>query len=150
VLGRDVHWWLTRTGLDTWRWAPRLVKGTPPVLDDGRYRAAIRRGRPDHRPLFTRVDGDAVLWRDGSWEKVDVVLLATGYRPELRYLAGTGALDAAETPLHDGGVSATVPGLGFVGLERQRSFASATLRGVGRDAAHVLSLLTHHTPVAAR
>jgi putative flavoprotein involved in K+ transport len=149
VLGRDVHWWLTRTRLDTWRWGPRLVKSTPPVLDDGRYRAAIRGGSPDHRPLFTRVNGDAVVWRDGSREAVDVILLATGYRPELRYLAGTGALDAAGTPLHDGGVSTTVPGLAYVGLERQRSFASATLRGVGRDAAHVLDALIHHTAVTA-
>jgi putative flavoprotein involved in K+ transport len=38
-------------------------------------------------------------------------------------------------------VSTTTPGLGFVGQKRQRSFASATLRGVGRDATHVLSTL---------
>jgi putative flavoprotein involved in K+ transport len=140
-LGRDFHWWLARTGLDTTRWGPRLAGGTVPVIDDGRYRAAVRAGRPDRRPLFDRLDGDAVVWADGSRERVDVLLLATGYRPELGYLAGTGALDAAGAPLHDGGVSATVPGLGFVGLERQRSFASATLRGVGRDAGHVLGRL---------
>jgi putative flavoprotein involved in K+ transport len=80
-----------------------------------------------------------------------VVLLATGYRPSLAYLAGTGALDAAGNPVHDGGVSRTVPGLGYVGLERQRSFASATLRGVGRDAAHVLGVLAdRRAPAAVR
>jgi putative flavoprotein involved in K+ transport len=35
----------------------------------------------------------------------------------------------------------TCPGLGFVGLEWQRSFASATLRGVGRDAHYVVRRL---------
>jgi putative flavoprotein involved in K+ transport len=140
-LGRDFHWWLARTGLDTARWGPRLAGGTVPVIDDGRYRTAVRAGRPDRRPLFDRLDGDAVVWADGTRERVDVLLLATGYRPELGYLAGTGALDAAGAPVHTGGVSATVPGLGYVGLERQRSFASATLRGVGRDATHVLGAL---------
>jgi len=143
-LGRDFHWWLARTGLDTARWAPRLTGGTVPVIDDGRYRAAVRAGRPDRRPLFDRLDGDAVIWADGTRERVDTLLLATGYRPELGYLASTGALDAAGVPLHDGGVSATVPGLGYVGLERQRSLASATLRGVGRDATHVLDVLARN------
>lgn len=35
----------------------------------------------------------------------------------------------------------TVPRLGRVGLEGQRTFASATLRGVGRDARHVVNAL---------
>jgi putative flavoprotein involved in K+ transport len=149
LLGRDVHWWLARTGLDTWRLGPRLATGTAPVLDDGRYRSAIRTGRPECRPMFTRLDGDAVVWPDGRRERVDAVLLATGYRPDLGYLAGVGALDPAGVPMHDGGVSRTVPGLGYVGLERQRSFASATLRGVGRDAAHVLGVLAQRTAVGA-
>ncbi|MBG0566600.1 flavin-containing monooxygenase [Actinoplanes aureus] len=146
ILGRDFHWWLTRTGLDASRLGPRLVKGSVPVIDDGRYRAAIRSGRPDHRPLFQRLDQDRVVWADGVSERVDVVLLATGYRPQLPYLAGTGALDVQGAPVHAGGVSATVPGLAYVGLERQRSFASATLRGVGRDAAHVLGHLLRRRP----
>ncbi|GAA4609719.1 putative flavoprotein involved in K+ transport [Actinoplanes octamycinicus] len=138
ILGRDFHWWLTRTGLDTSSWGPRLVAGAVPVIDDGRYRAAIRAGRPDHRPLFAQVDGDRVWWADGTVERVEVIVLATGYRPDLPYLAGTGALDGQGLPRHAGGVSAAVAGLGFVGVERQRSFASATLRGVGRDAGFVL------------
>jgi putative flavoprotein involved in K+ transport len=148
-LGRDFHWWLARTGLDTSRWGPRLARGTVPVIDDGRYRAAVRAGRPDHRPLFRRVVADGVVWSDGTRERVDVLLLATGFRPDLRFLTGTGALDGAGSPVHDRGVSRTVPGLGFVGLERQRSFASATLRGVGRDSAHVLDVLARRSAVDA-
>ncbi|MEV6637891.1 NAD(P)-binding domain-containing protein [Actinoplanes sp. NPDC051470] len=68
-LGRDFHWWLTRTGLDSSRLGPRLAKGSVPVIDDGRYRTAIRAGRPDHRPLFARLDGDRVVWPDGTSER---------------------------------------------------------------------------------
>ena len=62
-------------------------------------------------------------------------------RPDLRYLQPTGALSADGSPVHRAGVSTAVPGLGFVGLEFQRSIASATGRGVGRDAAHVVGRL---------
>ncbi|WP_034518999.1 flavin-containing monooxygenase [Actinomadura rifamycini] len=147
IAGRDVHVWLRRTGLDTAGWARPLLtggKGTP-VMDTGTYRAAIATGNPDRRPMFTRLDGDQVVWDDGTREHVDVVLLATGYRPGVDYLAGLGALDDDGLPRHRGGVSTTHPGLGYVGLEWQRSFASATLRGVGADARHVLARLLART-----
>ncbi|MGW5347289.1 hypothetical protein [Streptomyces sp. HUAS TT3] len=100
LLGRDLHFWLTRTGLDT---APlgRLLRTPPgqPVLDDGRYRAALAAGSPDRRPMFLRLDGDKVAWTDGITERLDALILATGYRPDLPYLAGLGgALDASGRP----------------------------------------------------
>ena len=66
ILGKDFHWWLAHTGLDTSALGPRLGKGGVPVIDDGRYRAAVAAGRPDHRPLFARLDGDSVVWADGT------------------------------------------------------------------------------------
>ncbi len=141
LLGRDFHWWLTRTGLDTASWAPRFAPTTVPVIDDGRYQTAVRSGNPDHRRLFHRIDHDTVEWPDHPAEHVDAIILATGYRPAVDYLRGSGALDAGGNPVHRGGVSTTVPGLGYVGLERQRSLGSATLRGVGRDADHVIHRL---------
>ncbi|GAA3933586.1 FAD-dependent oxidoreductase [Actinoplanes auranticolor] len=141
ILGRDFHWWLATTGLDTAGWAPGLIGRLIPVIDDGRYRAAIRAGRPDRRPLFTRLDQDVAHWPGHPAEHIDTVILATGYRPDLGYLRPAAALTAGGRPLHRGGVSTVVPGLGYVGLEKQRSFASATLRGVGRDAAYVLDRL---------
>ncbi|GAB2627858.1 ArsO family NAD(P)H-dependent flavin-containing monooxygenase [Streptomyces capparidis] len=138
TLGRDLHFWLKWTGIDT---APlgRFVRTAPtqPVFDDGRYRAALAAGAPDRRELFTAVEEGKVTWSDGRVEEVDAIVLATGYRPDLPYLADLGALDAAGNPLHRGGASLTHPGLAFVGLEWQRSPSSNSLRGVGRDAARV-------------
>jgi putative flavoprotein involved in K+ transport len=88
--------------------------------------------------MFNRLDGTTASWPDGTTDHVDTIILATGYRPDLPYLQELGALDAAGRPHHRNGVSTTVPGLGFVGLEYQRSISSATLRGVGRDARTVL------------
>ena len=84
--------------------------------------------------MFTELTPDGVMWTDSEPEAVDTVILATGYRPDLGYLQGLGALDDDATPLHVGGLSTTHVGLGYVGLELQRSFASNTLRGVTRDA----------------
>jgi putative flavoprotein involved in K+ transport len=47
-------------------------------------------------------------------------------------------------PRHAGGISATHPGLVYLGLEFQRSFSSNTLRGVHRDAEHVVTPLAAH------
>ena len=140
-LGRDLHWWLKRTGLDTGRHGRLLNRGGAMVLDDGRYRASLATGNPDRRPLFAGADRDDIVWPSGERERVDAIILATGYRPNVGYLAGIGALDADGSPLHERGVSTAVPGLGYVGLSFQRSFASATVRGVGRDAAHVVARL---------
>ncbi|MDW8806535.1 NAD(P)/FAD-dependent oxidoreductase [Streptomyces scabiei] len=100
ILARDLHFRLARTGLDT---APlgRLLSRPPvqPVLDDGRYRAALAAGRPERRPMFTGADGAKLLWPDGGREEVDAVVLATGYRPDLPCLAGLdGALDTEGNP----------------------------------------------------
>lgn len=134
-LGRDVHFWSIASGFDHLP-IGHLLKTQPhmPVNDDGRYRAAIEAGKPDQRRMFTAIDGDTVTWSDGSTERVDTILLATGYRPALTYL------DPVDLG-HRKGISTIHPGLGYGGLEWQRSFASATLRGAGRDARYVVRRL---------
>lgn len=139
--GRDVHHVLTKTvdRLPLWLLS-RLVKRAA-VIDSGRYREVFAAGAVTRRDMFSGFETDAVVWPDGRREPVDVVLWATGYRPNLGYLARLGALDANGTPRHRGGVSTTHSGLGYVGLEFQRSFASNTLRGVAADAEYVVDAL---------
>ncbi len=143
--GRDLHDWLVGTGFDHLppEWLMHYVGGTL-VMETGDYQNALDSGRMKRREMFTAVDGDAVVWADGEHELVDAVIFATGYRPDLDYLRPLGALDENGAPLHTGGVSATHPGLAYVGLEFQRSFSSNTLRGVHRDAEHVIAPLAAH------
>ncbi|MGW7531696.1 flavin-containing monooxygenase [Amycolatopsis sp. NPDC054798] len=137
-LGRDVHFWSVVTGFDALP-IGHLLRTPPhmPVNDDGRYRRALAARRPDQRRMFTGIDGTQLTWPDGTREHVDTIILATGYRPNLSYLADLGATTANGAPRQQRGLSTSHPGLGFVGLEWQRSFSSATLRGVGRDARYV-------------
>lgn len=141
IRGRDLHHWLRVTGADR---LPRpvitrLIRHAA-VLDTGRYHDAITSGELPRREMFTRFTADSVVWSDGTTDAVDAVIFATGYRPNLDYLAPLGALNQG-VPRHAGGISTTHPGLLYLGLEFQRSFASNTLRGVGRDAAHVMAAL---------
>ncbi|MGS2618811.1 NAD(P)-binding domain-containing protein [Micromonospora sp. LZ34] len=141
VRGRDLHHWLRVTGADR---LPRpvltrLVRHAA-VIDAGSYRDAIASGAPARREMFTAFTEDGVVWGDGGVERVDAVIFATGYRPHLDYLEPLGSVERG-TPRQRGGISTTHPGLGYLGLEFQRSFSSNTLRGVGRDAAYVMAAL---------
>ena len=143
--GQDLHHWLVSTGFDLLppQWLSHYLPGRW-VIDTGKYQHALDTGQLGRRPMFAAFDTDRVIWPDGTREKADTVMFATGYRPHLGYLSPLGALDAGGMPLHDGGISATHPGLVYVGLEFQRSFSSNTLRGVYRDAEHVIAPLAAH------
>ncbi|MEV0390797.1 NAD(P)/FAD-dependent oxidoreductase [Nonomuraea sp. NPDC050643] len=143
-LGRDLHFWFRVTGFDRLPLARAEAPPVSPVLDDGRYRQALREGRYRRREMFTRLDGDQVAWPDGRRERVDAVLLATGYQPNLPYLATLGALTADGRPRQRRGLSLSHAGLGYLGLEWQRTPSSNTLRGVGADAQRVVGALTRH------
>jgi putative flavoprotein involved in K+ transport len=140
--GRDVHFWMWLLGVDrlplSGMW--QRLKSNP-VLDTGRYQSAIAVGKPDWRPLFERLTPEGVMWRDSRKESVDSIILATGYRFQPDYLAGLDAWDDHGQILQQAGRSLTVPGLFYVGLSFQRTYASATLRGVGPDAALVVRQL---------
>lgn len=134
LLGKDLHWWLDHTGLDR---SSLLSDQSTPVLDDGRYRSAIRSGKLHHRPMFSQFTKTGVIWPDGTAENIDAVIYATGYRSTADFLGPMGALDQNGLIAQRNGCSTRVPGLYFVGFSLQRNFASATLRGVGPDAEFV-------------
>ncbi|QCJ42618.1 NAD(P)/FAD-dependent oxidoreductase [Bacillus sp. S3] len=146
LLGRDIHFWLKVTGIDTFPFW-RFGKTTPtsrPVIDFGKYSKQLAQGTPDQQPMFTSFDSDGVIWSDGRKEKVDTVIFATGYQNNLMNLKEIGAIDSNGQPFHVGGVSTSVQGLYYVGLEGQRSISSATLRGVGSDAQFVVQKLVRY------
>ena len=136
ILGLDIHFFLHATRFDTLPvglWT--TLEGSKRIVEVGRYRDALKTGNPRRRAMFERFTERGVMWNSGEQESVDTIIFATGYRPGLDYLKTLpGALDEQGYPCHRGGVSLTVPGLFYVGLFGQRSHASATLRGVGRDA----------------
>ena len=86
-----------------------------PVLDIGAL-AAIRRGEIKVRGAIEAFTGAGVRFADGAEEGFDTVVLATGYRPDLRKLLPDAAtvLDAQGRPRVSDRATAE-PGLYFVG-----------------------------------
>lgn len=149
--GRDVHFWMWLLGVDRLVW-PSLWQGrkSNPVLDAGRYRAAIDASRPDWRPLFKRLAPAGVVWGDGKAESVHTIVLATGYYFQPGYLSQLPICDEQGQVRHHQGRSLSVPGLFFMGLPYQRTYASATLRGAGSDAAVVVRQIQRSRQTAAQ
>ena len=74
----------------------RVAAGLPPesvvsvtgLMLRPQEREAERLGAyADRRPLFQRIEPDGVRWADGTFERVDAILWATGFRPAIGHLA---------------------------------------------------------------
>ncbi|WP_166868464.1 FAD-dependent oxidoreductase [Salinibacterium sp. ZJ70] len=65
---------------------PSIVSTTG-VPRTRRIQSAVERGLLQARPMFSRIEPDGVRWEDGSFQHADVIIWATGFRPELRHLA---------------------------------------------------------------
>ncbi len=67
---------------------PQSVVGVTGLMLRSQEREAERLGAyADRRPMFQRIEPDGVRWADGSFEQVDVILWATGFRPAIAHLA---------------------------------------------------------------
>ncbi|WP_419394133.1 flavin-containing monooxygenase [Cytobacillus praedii] len=143
ILGKDLHFWLRIIGFDTfpfWKFG-KTVPTSNSVIDSGNFKELLDKGKPDQKQMFTSFYSEGVVWPDGTKEPVDTVIFATGYQSNFPYLLEVEALDVEGNPIHAGGVSTSTPGLYYVGIEGQQSFASATLRGVDSDAGYVVRKL---------
>lgn len=83
--------------------------------------------------MFGQVTPTAVVWADGHHEAVDCLVFATGFRPNISFLEDLAVTDDRGRLMQRDGRALHIPGLYFMGLPKQRNFASATLRGVGAE-----------------
>ena len=138
IWGQDIVFWLHATGYDMLPISLGAVHRSPKIIEASPYRTILASGNPRQRPMFCQFNANGIIWQDGSSEAVDTVIFATGYKPGLDYLCSLGALNSDGVPNHRSGISRQVGGLYFVGLSGQHAQASATLRGVGRDAEYIV------------
>jgi len=108
--------------------------GRVPLLDIGTV-ALLRRGGATARPAIESFDGASVRFVDGTVEKVDAVIAATGFRAAVAPLLGAveGVLDERGVPFVSGAESAA-PGLWFCGY---RVAATGFLREAGIEARRI-------------
>jgi putative flavoprotein involved in K+ transport len=135
-LGRDLFWWLTRTGLLTKTVDSRLgrrLRERDTLIGSSPRRLA--RDGVDLKPRATAASGRTVSFADGSDLDVDAVIWATGYRSDHSWikLPVTGPNGRV---IHRRGVT-DVPGLYFLGLSWQHTRGSALLGWIKDDAEFV-------------
>jgi cation diffusion facilitator CzcD-associated flavoprotein CzcO len=67
---------------------PRSVVSVTGLRLREQEREAERLGAyADRRPMFTAIEPDGVRWADGAFERADVIVWATGFRPAIEHLA---------------------------------------------------------------
>jgi cation diffusion facilitator CzcD-associated flavoprotein CzcO len=114
----------------------RMVEedGRVPLIDVGTL-ARIRDGSIKIRAGIDRLAADGVVFSDGTTEKFDALILATGFRPDLRRLLPDidGIFDRRGMPLVTGQATAA-PGLYFCG---QITAPTGQLRQIGIEAQQI-------------
>lgn len=144
VLGRDLFWWLTRTGLIMKTVDSRIGRRARDrdTLIGSSTRDAKRHG-VELEPRVVGASGAAVTFEGGSELVVDVVIWATGYRSEHGWI-DLPVFDQNGGVLHRRGVT-DVPGLFFLGLTWQHTRGSALLGWVQDDAEFISERIAANT-----
>ena len=134
LLGRDLFWWLTKSRLFNTTIDSRLGRrlSTRDTLIGSSPRELRRRYGVELKPRVVGADGRTVRFEGGSEVEVDVVIWATGYRPDFSWI-DLPIFDAAGRLRHRRGVT-DVPGLYFLGLTWQHTRGSALIGWVKEDA----------------
>jgi cation diffusion facilitator CzcD-associated flavoprotein CzcO len=117
----------------------RMVEedGRVPLFDIGAL-AKIRDGAIKVRGAVDRFTTDGVAFSNATFERFDAVVLATGFRPDLRKLAPDleGVFDSKGMPLVTGRTTSE-PGLYFCG---QTTSPTGQLREIGIEARRIADL----------
>jgi putative flavoprotein involved in K+ transport len=133
VLGRDLFWWLTKTGLIRKTVESRIgrrARDRDTLI--GSSTRDVKRHGVEVKPRVVGASGGAVRFEDGSKLEVDAAIWATGYRSEYGWI-DLRVFDQNGGVLHRRGVT-DVPGLFFLGLTWQHTRGSALLGWVKDDA----------------
>lgn len=90
----------------------RLLQAAPAVSSD--LYDKIDGGEISIRPVIDRLDGDGVRFADGTRQRVDVIVFATGYEAALPFL--DSATFSPQSPLLHRVLTPDLSGLYFIGL----------------------------------
>jgi len=133
LLGRDLFWWLTKTGLIEKTAESRIGRRARhrDTLIGSSPRDVKRHGVTVQSRVVAASDRE-VTFADGSELDVDAVVWATGYRSEYGWI-DLPVVDADGRVVHRRGVT-DVPGLFFLGLTWQHTRGSALLGWIKDDA----------------
>ena len=147
LLGRDLFWYLDRTGIirksrDTR--IGRKAEGRDTLI--GSSPKSIRRRGVELQGRAVGAEGSTVAFEDGATLEARTVIWATGFRPDYSWIE-LPIFDAQGRLEHRRGVTPS-PGLYFLGLTWQHTRGSALIGFVQDDAAYIAEQITAYRPSA--
>jgi putative flavoprotein involved in K+ transport len=136
-LGRDLFWWLTKTGVLNKTVESRLGRKLRhrDTLIGSSPRELRQRYGVELKPRAVDASGRMVSLEDRSGLRVDALIWATGYRPDYSWIE-LRVFDPNGRVRHRRGVT-DLPGLYFLGLTWQHTRGSALIGWVKDDAAYI-------------
>jgi putative flavoprotein involved in K+ transport len=143
LAGKDLFWWLTHLGLmrvPTESRLGRRMSSRDFII--GSSRRQLQKKGVRFRPRLTDAGGRSVRFADGSTLDADVVIWATGYRPDYSWIHIPGVAHDGQVT-HRRGVTQAL-GLYFLGLTWQHTRGSALLGFVNDDATDLASRIAAH------
>ena len=146
ILGRDLFWYLDRTGLIRKTTASRIgrrMQGRDTLIGSTPRGIRRRHGVELHGRAVS-ADGTTVQFGDGTALDVDAIVWATGFRVDHSWI-DPPVFDSEGRLEHDRGVTAS-PGLYFLGLSWQYTRGSALLGFVQDDAEHIAEQIAAFRP----
>ena len=147
-LGRDLFWWLTKTGLLAKTVESRLgrrLRDRDTLI--GSSPRKLKRDGVELKPRAVAASGRTVSFADGGELEVDAVIWATGYSPDRSWIK-LPVTDPNGRVRHRRGVT-DVPGLYFVGLSWQHTRGSALLGWIKDDAEFIAEQIDAFAKVQA-
>jgi putative flavoprotein involved in K+ transport len=107
---------------------PSIVSGTG-VPRTRRIAAAIERGLLEPRPMFDHLERFGAVWPDGTSERVDAIIWATGFRPDIRHLSPLRLHEKAGGVMVTTGAAERDPRIFFAGYGPTASTIGANRAG---------------------
>jgi putative flavoprotein involved in K+ transport len=147
-LGRDLFWYLERTGLIYKTSASRIgrrMEGRDTLIGSNPRRLRRRHGVQLHGRAVD-VDGSTVAFSDGTSLDAATLIWATGFGVDHSWI-DVPVFDADGRVAHRRGVT-EAPGLYFLGLTWQHTRGSALLGWVKDDAAYIADRIAAFEPEA--
>lgn len=157
ILGKDIYWWLYKTGvmnltIDSRQgkkiYAKNQVEGdlsigeSPKRLKElgvkriGRF-MDWQGGAAEFDTCVKTQPGPEPAHHSKSISGIKGIVWATGFHNNFDWIK-EDVVDDAGKPIHYRGVSSSLSGLHFIGIQFQYRVNSATMGGVGRDAEHLV------------
>jgi putative flavoprotein involved in K+ transport len=149
LLGRDLFWWLTKARILNKTVDSRLGRklSTRDTLIGSSPRELTKRYGVELKSRLIDADGRKIRLEDGSELEVDVVIWATGYRPDYAWIK-LPILDERGRPRHRRGVT-DAPGLYFLGLTWQYTRGSALIGFIEDDAEFIAAKIAEYQQSAS-